>query len=199
MSITLRKDTLKKYMNPVFLETGTFKGGGVRLALECGFPKIHSIEIDPVLQGVADREFRNLDNVMIHLGDSTKLLPSILQFITVPITFWLDAHIQESAVIGEFPVPLIQELNLILQCRKGMHDTVMIDDRRLFGRGRYWGGIKEDDIIKILKEIYPENKITYEDNNAAPQDILVSYYQPGSLQEFIDENQENPLFTDEQA
>jgi hypothetical protein len=174
MSITLRKETLQKYMNPVFLETGTFKGGGVRLALECGFKQILSIEVDPTLYGNCEREFVNNDNVVIVLGDSVKVLPSLLTLSVNPITFWLDAHIQESAVIGTYPVPLIQELTLIARHRQGKQDTVMIDDRRLFGQGTYWQGIKEADIIKLLEEAFPTNKIVFEDSNAAAQDIVVS-------------------------
>jgi hypothetical protein len=174
MSITLRKETLQKYMNPVFLETGTFKGGGVRLALECGFEQILSIEIDPTLQEMCERDFTDNDNVIIILGDSVKLFPSLLTMTVRPITFWLDAHIQESAVIGTYPVPLIQELSLIAKHRQGKNDTIMIDDRRLFGHGGYWQNIKEADIIKLLEEAFPTNKILFEDSNAAAQDIVVS-------------------------
>jgi hypothetical protein len=175
-SITLRKETLQKYMNPVFLETGTFKGGGVKLALSCGFSKIVSIEIDPTLHSAVDKEFDSLGNVFIHLGDSVRELPFLLQFIKYPITFWLDAHIQESAVVGNYPVPLIQELEILKKYRHGMHDTIMVDDRRLFGKGGYWKDIQEADILVLLQDINPDNQITCEDSNAAEKDILVSWY-----------------------
>ena len=138
MSITLRSEVLKKYPNPVFLETGTFKGGGVKLALGCGFPKVVSIEIDPPLVQAAREMFKDTANVNIVLGDSLEVLPELLSFIQDPITFWLDAHIQESCVLGKFPVPLIEELSIIAQSRGGaFNDTVLIDVRRLFGQGAY--------------------------------------------------------------
>ena len=37
---------LKKYKNSVFLETGTYQGDGIKKALEAGFEKIYSIEIN---------------------------------------------------------------------------------------------------------------------------------------------------------
>lgn len=197
MSITLRKEVLMKYPNSTFIETGTFKGGGVRLALECGFPRIHSIEIDPILHEQCDREFQKYDNVFIHLGDSIQLLPSILQFCPNPVTFWLDAHIQESCVLGEFPVPLIQELMLLCKYRQGINDTVLVDDRRLFGQGSWWKGTNEIDIIQLLEQAYPNNKFTTEDSNAAEKDILVCYYAPESLEEFIQTNQNNPAYGEE--
>lgn len=195
MSITLRGEVLKKYLNPLFLETGTFKGGGVRLALDCGFPRVVSIEVDPVLHGTAEKMFKDLRNVDIIKGDSLAVLPKLLESIKFPITFWLDAHIQESAVIGEVPVPLIQELEIISKCRSGMpYDTVMIDDRRLFGKGQYWRSVTEERIISILKGAYPYNTIYYEDSNAGAQDILVSAYKPQSLEEFIQTNQDNAVY-----
>jgi len=182
-SITLRKETLQKYMNPCFLETGTFKGGGVKLALDCGFSRIISIEIDPLLYAEVAREYELNDKVTIHHGDSTQVMLSVLSYINTPITFWLDAHIQESTVIGAYPVPLIQELNIIGQMRRGSHDTVMIDDRRLFGSGNYWNNIREQDIIQLLQEAYPDNQIMTEDSNAGVNDILVSWYVPSSLEQ----------------
>lgn len=196
MSITLRKETLEKYPNRAFVETGTFKGGGVRLALECGFSMIHSIEIDPILYAQCDREFQQYENVLIYRGDSVQLLPSVLQYCKFPVTLWLDAHIQESAVIGEYAVPLIQELYVLQKYRVGYNDTVLIDDRRLFGQGGWWKGIREIDIIKILEQTYPNNRIIYEDNNAAKNDILVSYYAPKSLEEFIQTSQSNPALNE---
>jgi hypothetical protein len=182
-SITLRKETLQKYMNPCFIETGTFKGGGVKLALDCGFSRIISIEIDPILYAEVAREYESHENVVIHHGDSTQALLSILSFVHTPITFWLDAHIQESAVVGAYPVPLIQELNIIGQMRRGSHDTVLIDDRRLFGKGNYWNNIREQDIIQLLQIAYPDNQIMTEDSNAGENDILVSWYVPSSLEQ----------------
>ncbi|MFA5036416.1 MAG: hypothetical protein WC479_04500 [Candidatus Izemoplasmatales bacterium] len=182
-SITLRKETLQKYMNPCFVETGTFKGGGVKLALDCGFSRIISIEIDPILYAEVAKEYESNERVVIHHGDSTQVLLSILSYINTPITFWLDAHIQESAVVGAYPVPLIQELNIIGQIRRGSHDTVMIDDRRLFGVGNYWNNIRERDIIQLLQEAYPDNQIMTEDSNAGENDILVSWYVPTSLEQ----------------
>jgi hypothetical protein len=198
MSITLRKEVLSKYMNSVFIETGTFKGGGVRLALECGFSRIFSIEVDPTLYTAAVEEFKPNHNVCIILGDSIKKLPELLLAITDPITFWLDAHIQESKVIGEVPIPLLLELDLLATFRKGMLDTVLVDDRRCFNSGWHWMGITENDVVDKLNATYPSNEVCYADSNAAPEDIIISYHKkPSCLQEFIEDNQDNPKYSTE--
>ena len=38
---------LENYLNPIFVETGTYEGNSIKLALGAGFDKIFSIEIDP--------------------------------------------------------------------------------------------------------------------------------------------------------
>jgi hypothetical protein len=139
---------------------------------------VQSIEIDPTLHELVSKKYESYDNVFIFLGDSVRIMPSILSYIKKPITFWLDAHIQESPVVGNHAVPLIQELELLRSMRSGMRDTVLIDDRRLFGKGAYWNGIKEEDILILLRSAYPDNKIVFEDSNAASQDIVVSVYDP---------------------
>ena len=47
---TLPKEVLTKYLNQYFVETGTANGDCVRLALETGFKKVFSIELDENLQ-----------------------------------------------------------------------------------------------------------------------------------------------------
>ena len=47
MTTTLSKSVLGKYKNNVFVETGTLWGEAVEVAIECGFKKIYSMEIDP--------------------------------------------------------------------------------------------------------------------------------------------------------
>ena len=47
MSTTLSKDVLSKYKNDIFVETGTLWGEAIDIALELGFKKIYSMEIDP--------------------------------------------------------------------------------------------------------------------------------------------------------
>ena len=46
------KFNLRKYLHPVFIETGTYTGGGVQKALDAGFEQIHR-SIDPCLRGEA--------------------------------------------------------------------------------------------------------------------------------------------------
>ena len=47
MSTALSKSVLSKYTNDIFVETGTLWGEAVEVAIECGFKKIYTVEIDP--------------------------------------------------------------------------------------------------------------------------------------------------------
>ena len=47
MSTTLSKSVLSKYKNDIFVETGTLWGEAVEVAIECGFKKIYTVDIDP--------------------------------------------------------------------------------------------------------------------------------------------------------
>jgi len=74
-------DTLKKYPNPVFFETGT--GGncsGIRAALASGaFGEIHSVELNEGKGYVKElKRFKGERKVTLHLGDSAEVLSRML-------------------------------------------------------------------------------------------------------------------------
>jgi len=104
--------SLRKYLNPVFVETGTKYGNGVRAALNAGFQKVYSIEIVPERYKKSRQKFsKEISNgkVEIVLGDSAEKLEEIISHVGCPITFWLDAHnVYHSSRILE--VPLFNEL-----------------------------------------------------------------------------------------
>ena len=92
----LNLDYLQKYGNgEIFIETGTYLGDTVKLALSSGYKKIHSIELDLDLFQKAQEMFKNDDRVTIWYGDSVDCLDNIMKDITSPATFWLDAHASE--------------------------------------------------------------------------------------------------------
>jgi hypothetical protein len=57
MSMTV--DILKNYPNEVFVETGTYKGDGIQMALDCGFKAIYSFEGSEELALIAGKRFIN--------------------------------------------------------------------------------------------------------------------------------------------
>lgn len=172
----LNLDYLSKYGNGnTFIETGTFLGDTVHLAIEAGFEKVHSIELNEELYENAKKMFCS-KNVKIWHGDSIDCLWNIMQQRGQgDATFWLDAHASGPLAGGKSGgSPVIDELNILkhfadLWC----NDTIFIDDRRLFGSAE-WSYVKEEDAIALLKEINPNYNIYYLDGHIKEDIICAS-------------------------
>lgn len=172
MASTLSKYVLSKYKNNIFIETGTLHGDGVKLALDCGFSKIYSIEIDDDLVEFNLRQFHDQqDRIQIIHGDSFEVLKTLLKTINEPATFWLDGH-WDSGPLGMYNCPLLHELDVIYQHHIKSH-SLLIDDRRLFGdSNHHWGReVTEEAILSKIKQINPLYYISYE-NGVIPNDII---------------------------
>ncbi len=156
---------LKAYAdNDVFVETGTWNGGGVNVAIACGFPLIYSIEQSEKLFNKAIGKFKDNDNIEIIKGDSAEQLPLLLQRIDCRMTFWLDAHTPEC--------PLLEELAAIREHPIKVH-TILIDDRRIFdGKGI---DVKEVDVMAAIMKINPDYKVDYLPTRKNPTDIIVAH------------------------
>jgi len=172
-SVTLPKALLEKYYSEYFVETGSFYGGAIQLAIECGFSDIRSIEVDPDLYAHCCDRFRHDLRVGLFLGDSARELPFVIEDIDDRITFWLDAHAGNSPTVGETLAPLLKELDIIARHPRRDH-IIMIDDVRLFGKN-YWGLVTEKAVLGGLRDINPDYKIVYENSKLYPDDILVAY------------------------
>jgi hypothetical protein len=174
ITTTLPKEVLSKYLNPYFLETGTANADCVRLALEVGFEKIYSIELDSILQNENTIKYQSQINegkVNLITGDSLWELTNLIPELDKPTTFWLDAHV-DFGPMGTKRCPLYEELSAIKMSNIKTH-TVLIDDMRILGG--HWGeGISIEGLKNRLLEINPEYKFTFE-NGFAPNDILVAY------------------------
>ncbi len=153
----IAKETLAKHTNPVFVETGTYMGATVQKALELGFEKIISIEIDEQLYQKACQKFARRPAVELICGDTLERLPHILADLAQPATFWLDAH-RGPGPGGDVPYPIMKELELIANHPIKTH-TILIDDRRLLDDK--WGLTEADVRIALLK-INPNYQISYE-------------------------------------
>jgi len=131
-----------------FVETGTYRGDGVKEAIVRGFSTIHSIELDADLYFRASTKFATLPNIFIHNGDSSYILKELINHLNQsnknqPIVFWLDAHFPGSDlgkidyIEGFYQVkqrtwmPLKNELEAIFSARPPI-DTIIIDDLRCF-------------------------------------------------------------------
>ena len=143
---------LKQFRNPVFVETGLYRGHGVQQALKAGFKQIYSIETHRHYVRRARRRFRQFvkaGRVQLIAGQSDIELPRLLETITERCTFWLDAH-------GGGHSPLIAELEAILAHPRDDH-TILIDDVRKFAS---WG-VDAAQVEALLLQINPDYDLSF--------------------------------------
>ena len=114
----------------VFVETGTFAGGMVD-AVRSRFDRIFSIELDPAWHARARARFATDSRITLLLGDSGVVLPEVLEDLSEPALFWLDAHYSGPATArGTLDSPIVRELEAIRS--HGAAHVVLIDDIRDF-------------------------------------------------------------------
>jgi hypothetical protein len=175
MPTSQSQEVLQKYLNPVFVETGTLRGDAVEFALKVGFKEIYSVEVHKAFYDKCVTRFKDQTNVHLFLGDSIDTLWNMIKDISVPITFWLDGHIypRSGVSVGKKNIPIMEELEIIAQHPIKTH-TIMIDDRRVMGTQCHgWQTISEKMVIDGVKRINPAYEIRYEDSCHARNDIVV--------------------------
>lgn len=163
--MSANKGFFNRFMNPVFIETGSGGGGGIQSAIDAGFPLIYSIELSEVLYTFCSEYFKDKKNVHVIFGDSQRVLWDIISKINTPITFWLDAHLTDALSAGD-PIkpPLIEEIEIIGRHSIKNH-TVLIDDLRCWG----WNDL----LMEKLSLVNPDYQFTIEDGTFE-KDILVA-------------------------
>ncbi len=184
MSLSLNHNLLAEFTyNNIFVETGTYTGGGVQVALDCGFREIRSIEIDHQLYELIRDRFKNENSVKLFYGDSsTEDFWNMIKDIEEPATFLLDAHLSSGDPLAHpIEVPLLKELDIIKRHKIKTH-TILIDDVRIFGYNpsadprisKEWGDITRDRVISSVLGINNKYTISYRNTNNAQNDLLVA-------------------------
>ena len=137
----LRPDVLRQFPARVFVETGSYRGDGVRAALDAGFERVITIEAGgPAWQHVRER-FADDPRVTALLGSSVNMLEAAISNLDEPATFWLDAHWSGEGTGGLAPFrtncvysPVLEELAVIAAHPVRGH-TILVDDMRVFRDG----------------------------------------------------------------
>jgi len=164
-------ELFSKYLNPAFVETGSCSGDGILCALSSGFKKIYSIEMSNTYYDVCCGLFGNREDVCLFHGNSSEVLKRVIDGISVPCTFWLDAHYSGGDTAGSDRInPLMDELDAIKSHPIKNH-TILVDDMRLWCDE--FCGFDADDIKNKILEINPNYKFILEDG-ITQQDILVA-------------------------
>jgi hypothetical protein len=168
-----------------YIETGTYLGDGIKNVLN-NYENIHSIELSQKWYEYNIEQFKDNNNVKIHLGDSKKILPQLLNEINEPITIYLDAHYSgELTAFGEEETPLLFELEILKN--RNYDDIIIINDCRLLGQTGIcgcgpdhpiyptmtydWTNITENNIINLMKNDYILLK--NDDYTDGPQDQYI--------------------------
>jgi hypothetical protein len=163
----LNRDLLSKYSdNDYFIETGSWVGNGISLALDVGFDEIHSIEIEQKFAELCRDKFSDNDKVSVYLGNSADVLYEILGKVNGPSTIWLDAHAQKWN--RGLPNPILKELDAISKSK--YINTILIDDLR--GWDKDFIDNMKDKILNI------NNKYNFKYETGVPRfknDILACY------------------------
>lgn len=124
-----------------FVETGTASGDTCAW-LNAIFDHLYTVEIVPTVQAQAAARLSQYPNVWCYLGDSTDIIPIILDELDGPALFWLDGHYCGSEEArGVKDTPVIEELEAILATGQPHH--IFIDDARIFGRDPAWPTLEE--------------------------------------------------------
>jgi hypothetical protein len=138
--------TVKKYgarsKFETFVETGLLFGDLVN-AIKEDFNNIFSIELNSEYCEKAKARFHKYPHIRIINGDSGRKLKEVLEYITAPCLFWLDAHPGEDATDdNKYYVPVLKELEAILSHHITQH-AILIDDARLFNGSKGYPTVQE--------------------------------------------------------
>ena len=123
----------RRYGLKTLVETGTYYGEMVA-ATRKHFERIYSIEYDPQLARRAAAKFARYKQIEILEGDSQQLVPKVLQSITQPALFWLDAGYYGWAGLQGAKDRLTSEFEAILHHPVPNHIILMDDARGLNGQ-----------------------------------------------------------------
>lgn len=159
-----------------FIETGSYLGDGIQLALNSGFVEIYSIELCQNLHNHCKSRFANNLNVHLFYGDSSHQLKVVLDnFADENCTFWLDGHYSgDGTAKGDKECPLVEELNCILSRSSTVHDVIYIDDMRIYKQ--LDESINENSILQLVKKHKKDFHFQYESSKFDPNDILIIEY-----------------------
>jgi hypothetical protein len=151
----------ERFATRVLVETGTNHGDTVSATLGA-FTAIYSIELMPELWESAQRRFARRHHVKLRLGDSARELPLILDELSEPALFWLDAHYSGSGTArAEQDTPIAQELQVISKHRIADH-VVLIDDARLFDGTNAYPTL--DGCRRMASEWWPQHSFDVADD-----------------------------------
>lgn len=173
-----------KFIKPeeyIFVETGTYHGQSAIDAINFGFKKVYTIELQQHIYEIAKKNLEKYSNkINIYLGDSKNILAKILNIISdEKIVFWLDAHIDGGNYVQGItpniaPCPLYHELNTIKNICKNKNNIIIIDDMRIIDSIGWGKDISSQKLKNYILEIKSDYIFDYVDTPDSKNDILIA-------------------------
>jgi|OM-RGC.v1.018494623 hypothetical protein len=146
-----------------FVETGTYKGGGVKWALNNNFTKVNSTELNEGLYNESSKLFEDNINIIIHNKDTVEFLTEITTTLKEKTVFFLDAHISgsDSSHNKNHPNPAIIECKILSEDFYDINECIIIiDDARIFD-DNFKNDMKKQFDSKGLKCVYLDDTIIF--------------------------------------
>lgn len=162
MSLPPNKNLLAEYKNPIYVETGVWRGDSLQQAINAKFETIHALDIDSKCLDFCSKRFdmttvyRAHNDLRLYCGDSAEQLFYVLNYVNKPATIFLDSHWQmfEGTEPGENPFPLLDELAQIAAHSLRDRFTIIIDDMLIMQKDIV--GYDRKDIMDTLLGINPK-------------------------------------------
>lgn len=165
--MTSSVDIFTKYKGDckILIETGHWKGEGTDRALQSGFEKIYTCDINADLIEQAKEKYKD-KNVVAETLESQLFIEKVLKELDEKVVIFLDAHFMPDATGEKFgeismkdgidPCPLIKELEAIKNHHIKDH-VILIDDFQCFGTWMF-DYLELDDVIDFVKTINKDYK-----------------------------------------
>jgi hypothetical protein len=160
---------LPKTHSKLLVETGTFRGDGVKKALQNGFTEVHSIELDYTLFAMNTKTFSASPRVHLYHGDSGTVLRTVMNKITESAVVFLDAHycgVGSNSALGDVWIPIENEMKTLKDHEIKDH-IIIVDDLMAMDNSHYdvatrtyAGSPGLEFILDAMVEINPDYKIT---------------------------------------
>jgi hypothetical protein len=172
----IMKHNFVPYLNPLFIESGSYEGDGIQAALNAGFEQVWSIELSEYYHERCKQRFAGNEKVKLFLGSSVDVLPELLKVINCSVTFWLDGHYSGglTAIDEKCRLPLLKEIEIIGNHHIKNH-TILIDDMRAVGTGGKdtdWGCFTKQDVENAINAI--SDYVIFYEFGIVENDILVA-------------------------
>lgn len=158
--VNVLTDIAKMYDLHVFIETGTWHGWTTERVAK-NFRVIHTIELHDGLASEAAKKFKNDKHIIVHHGDSGKLLGGILNLVDERSLIYLDAHFSRCGTAkGDKETPIENEL-IVISKQKVRDHVIIIDDARYFNGKMDYPTFQR--VFDMLHAINPAYSVTIDD------------------------------------